>query len=188
MFTIFRLYIYERGIIVFEVGDYVIYGTKGVCQVEAIGVPSIVSESSGLKYYTLHQVYTKGSRIFTPVGNQKVIMRALITEKDANRLLDDITNIETLWVPDEKKREEIYKDKLKTCDCREIIKIIKTVYCRKQLRLAEGKKMTSKDEKYLQIAENALYGELAFVFGIKKDDMVSFIKNRVETLDNRQLS
>ena len=165
----------------FEVGDYVIYGTKGVCKVEEIGVPA-VAEGSDKQYYTLAPIYTKGSRIFTPVDNKRVLIRPLITRKEADLLIDDIVNIETLWVPDEKKREEIYKNILNTCDCREILKIIKTVYKRKQDRIAEGKKITSKDEKYLQFAENAVYGELAVVFCKKKEEMEQYITDRVSVI------
>ena len=64
-----------------------------------------------------------------------------------------IQEIETLWVPFEKGREELYKEALKKCDCKEWIKIIKTLYLRKQERLAEGKKAVSIDEKYLHIVE-----------------------------------
>ena len=58
--------------------------------------------------------------------------------------------------------------------------MIKTLYIRKQSRLAAGKKVTSSDEKYLHLAEESLYGELSVVMGIPKDEMEEYIAGRVK--------
>ena len=59
------------------------------------------------------------------------------------------------------------------------MKIIKTLYLRKKSRLAEGKKVTAVDEKYLKIAEANLYGELAIALEMKKDEVESYIFKRI---------
>lgn len=41
---------------------------------------------------------------------------------------------------DEKKREEAYRNAIHSCDARELVKIIKTIYLRRQSRIEEGKK------------------------------------------------
>lgn len=65
----------------FEIGEYVVYGMNGVCRVEEIGTMDLGGIDSDKLYYTLLPIYTKGSRVFTPVDNQKVIMRAIISKK-----------------------------------------------------------------------------------------------------------
>ncbi len=163
----------------FAVGDYIIYGNNGVCKVESIG-PLDHGSSNGRLYYTLTPVYTKGSRVFTPIDNDKVIMRSIITKEEALEIVDDITNIEVLWIQEERKREESYKNALKTCDCRELIKIIKEINLRRQAKNAEGKKITNSDEYYLNMAEDGLYGELALALEIDKTEVENYIAIRLK--------
>ena len=71
------------------------------------------------------------------------------------------------------------KEALKTCDCRVWISMIKALYLRRKDRLEQGKKMTDLDERYFKTAEDNLYSELALSLGMKKDEMVSYITERV---------
>lgn len=167
----------------FEVGEYVVYGNSGVCKVEKIGTLDVGGVSKDKLYYTLTPLYLTGSKVFTPIDNEKVIMRPIISKENAMELIDDIVNVETLWIIDEKKREEVYKEAVKKCDCRELVSIIKTVYLRKQVRLAEGKKITSSDEKYFKMAEDYLFGELALPLKMDKDKIEDFIIQRIEQMD-----
>ena len=72
------------------------------------------------------------------------------------------------------------KEALKTCDYRAWISIIKTLYFRKKERIAQGKKITSLDERYLKAAENELYGELSLTLGVSKSEMEDYICKRLE--------
>lgn len=162
----------------FEKNDYVIYGNSGVCMVKDIGpldIPGIPEERI---YYTLVPCYTKDSQIFTPADSKKVVMRPLICREAAMKLIEEIPDIEPLWVTDEKQREAQYKETLRTCDCRELIRIIKTIYQRMQSRIAEGKKVTASDERYFHLAEDSLYGEFAIVLGIERNQVRDFIAGR----------
>lgn len=162
------------------IGEYIVYGTTGVCKVESVGNIKMSGVGKEKLYYTLVPLNSKGSKIFTPVENDKVVMRPVMTKEEAKALVEEIPQIELLWVEDEKSRESIYKETLKTCDCREWIRIIKTLYLRKMSRIAEGKKVTVSDGKYLQIAEERLYEELALALDIDKDMVVEYIKEHVE--------
>ena len=73
----------------------------------------------------------------------------------------------------------MYKEAIRTCNCVEWVRIIKTLYLRKKSRLAAGKKVTSSDAKYLHLAEEILYGELSVVMGIPKDEVETYITHRV---------
>ncbi|MFA9462654.1 MAG: CarD family transcriptional regulator [Velocimicrobium sp.] len=167
----------------FEVGDYIIYGNNGVCKVDKIGTMDVSGTPKGRLYYTLSPVYAKGSTVFTPVDNKKVMMRPVISKEEAWKLIDDMNNIDTLWISDERRREECYKDALKSCDAREWIKIIKTLYIRKKSRVAEGKKVTTSDQKYLRMAEDSLFGELAIPLEMDKSKVEDFIATRVKKLE-----
>ena len=121
--------------------------------------------------------------MYTPVDNQKIVMRSVLSRDEAERLIYDMKDIETFWIQDEKRREELLKESLKTCDCREGVKIIKTLYLRKQSRLANGKKEIAVDERYLHVAEDSLYGELAIALNMPKSQVEQFVCERIEALE-----
>lgn len=166
----------------FEVGDIIFYGNNGVCKVISIGKLDMAGANEDRVYYTLQPCYTKGSTIFTPVDNPKVLMRPVLTKSEALQMIDEIKDIDAVCIQDEKGREAEYKEAVQKCDCRELIKIIKTIYLRKQKRLAEDKKVTAVDEKYFKMAEENLYGELAVSLGMTKEDVKDYITDRVDSL------
>lgn len=167
----------------FEAGEYVVYGSAGVCEVVEIGPLNLDGISKDRLYYTLNPVYSEKSVIYTPVDNQKVIMRPVITRAEADELVRGIESIEVMALKNDKTREEAFKQALHTCDYREWVKVIKTVYLRKMSRIEQGKKITFIDEKYLHIAEENLYGELAVVYGMPKSEVEDFIIARVKELE-----
>ncbi len=164
----------------FKIGDVVIYGNTGVCTVTGIGPSELSGADKDKDYYFLTPYYSPESRIYTPCDNDKVVMRHIISKKEAEELLDSINDIETVEISNEKERENIYKTMIRGCNCREIISILKTIYERKKQRLSEGKKITANDEKYFLMAEDKLHGELAVVLGIAKDQVKSYIASKAK--------
>lgn len=164
----------------FEVGEYIVYGCKGVCLIEEITHIDIPGSDRDRLYYVLAPYGDGKGKIYAPTDNEKVTMRKVITKSEAEQLIKEMPSIEELWVTDEKKRELKYKEALKTCDYRAWISIIKTLYCRKQQRISQGKKITSLDERYLKAAENELYSELSLTLGIPKNEMERYINERLE--------
>lgn len=165
----------------FQVGDLVVYGTKGVCKVKEIGNKPMPGSKEERLYYTLEPVFLQKSLIYTPVDNQKIVMRTVISKDLAMHLIEDIPNIELLGIKDDKKRESIYHEVVSKCDCRENIKMIKTLYQRKQERAAIGKKVTSLDERYDHMAKDNLFAELSVTLNISLSEVEEFVRKKVET-------
>lgn len=170
----------------FKVDDYIVYGGNGVCRVLDIGTPAINEIDKKRQYYTLQPIYQNESTVYTPVDNEKVVIRKTISKEEANELINNIPSIEILWLEDDKMREEKYKEVMSKYDCKEWIKIIKTSYLRSEKRLAEGKKITALDEKYLKNAEEYLYGELAISLGISKEQVENYIVQQVNNMLNSE--
>lgn len=163
----------------FLVGDYIICGKNGVCIVEKIGPMDMAGVSSDKLYYTLAPVYSSSSRIFTPVDNDKIVMRRIMTKDEANELIEMMPVVEELVVSDEKRRENLYKEIIMSCDGKQLVSIIKMLYTRKKNCIANGKKVHSVDERYLKIAQDYLYGELACSLDIDRNKVVEAIENRL---------
>ena len=165
---------------IFEKGSYVVYGINGICKVEDIRTLNIDGIPKDRLYYVLIPTQRKESEIFTPVHNQKVQMRKILNKQEAEQLIDQIPEVKTLWIQNEREREQCYKQYLRTCDCMDCVRIIKTLYLRKRDRLVQGKKVTAVDERYLKMAEENLYAELALVFELSEEQMEAYITKRLE--------
>ncbi len=163
----------------FRVGDLVQYGNSGVCQVQEIVSEGISSVKDKL-FYLLIPLGSKGSKIYTPVDNEKVVMRKIMTPDEIDSLVSRIADIPELGIPDERSREQQYKQAIHSGSCEEWIKIIKTLYLRKKKRAAQGKKITSTDERYMKSAEDRLYGEFSAALGKDREDVKSYISQRIE--------
>jgi len=163
----------------FQVNDTVIYGNHGVCKISEIGTLSISMADKKKAYYTLRPVYQPSAVIYAPVENPKTLMRPVITKEEAEKLIKEVPDIDSVWIANEKERESQYKAALQTCDCRELVKIIKTLYLRKTARIQNGKKVTAVDEKYFRLAETALYEELAYVLDMEKSMIAPYISDCV---------
>ena len=164
----------------FKIGDLIVYGNAGVCRVTEIGKSPLKGAPEDQEYYTLMPCYAEKSVIFTPCNNPKVVMRPIVTKEEANALISNIPMIAALEILEEKKREDCYKEIIRSCDPNKFISIIKTIYIRKQQRISEGKKATASDEKYFQLAEDKLYGELAIALEIEKSKVKEYILECVE--------
>ena len=163
----------------FQAGDVIVCGTRGVCRVEKVGPLSSAVADRDRLYYTLKPLYERGSVVFTPVDNEKMVIRPVISREEALRLIDGIRDAEALGIEDERKREENYKTALKSCRAEELVKMIKTIHARKRSRAARGKKATDADSRYVKLAEDYLYGELAISLDLERDQVKAFIRERI---------
>lgn len=163
----------------YQVNDVVVYGKNGICKVTEIGTLSMSMVDRKKLYYTLRPIYQHEAVIYVPVDNCKTVMRPVISKEDAERLIEEIPDLQVVWITNEREREAQYRSMLQTCDCRELVKIIKTLYQRKKSRIQDGKKVTVVDERYFRIAEEQLYGELAYALDIDKNQVSTYITDSI---------
>ena len=165
----------ERRLFVFEIGEYVVCGNKGVCVVEDVTKLNISDVDKEREYYILKPLYMAGSTVYVPVESSEKSMRRVLKRDEAQELIKGIPDIPLLVITNEKLSEQMYRECIKTNDCQELIKIIKTIYMRKQKRIQAGRKVTAVDAKYFHMAEDSLYGELAVALEMPKDEVESYI-------------
>ena len=147
----------------FRIGDYVAHYKEGVCEVVNIG--KIDMGSSDKEYYTLKPVYDAAGTVYTPVDNKREQIRQLITKEEAENLIKEMSEIDTLLHN----------------QCREWVSLIKTSYGRNKERIQAGKKTINIDERYMSSAEKFLYGELAVVMEMPRDKVSGYVKEHLDT-------
>lgn len=167
----------------FEIGDYVINANNGICKIEdKVHLDLPMSDKKKL-YYLIVPIREKSTKLYIPVDSDKQRIRRAMDEQQALRVIDEIPQIEAVWISNDKQREQKYKEAIFSCEPQQLIGILKCMHQRNQQRNAEGKKNTTIDDRYYKLAENNLYTELAFAMHKEKDEMRQMITERIHAIE-----
>ncbi len=98
----------------FEIGDKVVYGVVGVCEVENIDTPPIKGISGD--YYFLQPVFDSKGIIYSPVDSNKVMIRGIMTVKECDKLKERARNCKKDGELSEKVTPMQYDEHMKSQD------------------------------------------------------------------------
>lgn len=163
----------------FNKGEYIVYGSKGICLICDVTTLSMDGIDKERLYYMLTPQDKKLSTVYVPVDSNKTVSRRVMTKEEAEQLVSDISSIEEIWLDNDKLREAKYKECINSCESREWVRIIKTLETRMQNRIKQGKKVTATDERFLKTAENYLFTELSIALSISKDEVREYISSHI---------
>lgn len=162
----------------FSVGDYVVCGNKGVCRVDQIS-PLDISGASSEDYYILKPVYSPGSTVYISMESADEKLRAVLTKKEADKLVKQMPGVPDITVDNDKQLEGEYKNCIRSNNAMDLVKLLKTIYHRREARFAAGRKETALDAKYFHMAGDYLYGELAISLNIPREEVEGYIGNTI---------
>lgn len=162
----------------FSTNDYIIYGNTGICKIEDIKDMKFGNKPMR-KYYVIKTVYGEKSTIYSPIDNTAINIRKVMNLDEAKELINEIPDQNTIWIEDISDRKEKYNEIIKAGNRIELVKLIKTLYLKKQEKATEGKKLMIGDEKIMQEAEKILHQELALILDIKPEEVISFITSEL---------
>ena len=163
----------------FSIGDNIIYGSEGVYTVTEY-TTSPVDKNDDRQFYILRPVFGPvGNIIVTPVDNDRVKMRAVMSRDEAIKFIDSIPSIPPLTVEREKNRRDIYRQALSSATREELVSIVKTVMARRAELLKVKKRVSESDNDYERKAKVCIGGELSIALGIPFEDVDSFIEERL---------
>lgn len=162
---------------VYSIGQFISYGNSGVCEV--VGTSELESSKPGhekKQCYILRPLHDRTCTITTPVDNDKVIMRSLISPEETRQLLADIPEIETLPDQSARQQELSYQRALHSGDCKQWICLVKTLDHRIRSRKAKGKKVTATDDRYFKAVTQKLTEEFSVVLGMNAEQTIELLK------------
>lgn len=163
----------------FQVGEFVVCGNKGVCEVEDIATLDIDGVDRDKKYYILKPRYQTASTVYVPVDSSREPLRRVLSAEEAKRLVKSMWTLPLIDIVNEKFIEQVYKEYMRANSCESWAKLIKTIYARKQKRIQMGRKVTAVDAKYFHLAEECLCGELAVALDISREAAGSYLAENV---------
>ncbi|MGN1194755.1 MAG: CarD family transcriptional regulator [Acutalibacteraceae bacterium] len=162
----------------YNINDTVIYRGSGICKIEDIRTERF-GKASG-EYYVLTPVYERiSSRYFVPVGSESGKFFKLLEKSELDGLFDKAKKSEKVWVDDEKKRQEIFSDIIKSADRPKIISMIGEICEKQKEKRADGKKLRAFDEQLLKEAQSLIENEIAYVASIDPSEVRPYILKRL---------
>ena len=165
----------------FQIGDKMLYGSTGVCVVEDITTVNLRGVDKDRLYYVLKPLYQEGI-IRTPVDNDKVFKRPVVTRQEAEALVDMIPTVKATAY-NEKNLTQLrrhYQTCLGSFDCGDLIEVAMSIYAKKQDAVRQQKKLGATDERYLKRAEEMLFGELAVALESSQEEVPHYIAQRLK--------
>ena len=98
----------------YSVGETVVYGGSGVCEISEIKDVAFGRERPQ-KYYVLNPLFSKqDSTVYVPFNNEKLVakMQPIISREEALELISEVKNNECEWIEDRNLRKETYSSYL----------------------------------------------------------------------------
>ena len=165
----------------FQAGDLLVYGTTGVCRVLSIDrrQERVGSTRQERLYYQLKPIY-QGGLIYTPVDNDKVSMRPIISRQEAEDLISEIPTLHpaACRASTTQALTQQYQSSLRQHDCRSLVELAMSIHAKRRQAESQNRRLGMVDERYLKRAEDQLYGELAAVLGLERGGVADLIRQR----------
>ena len=112
------------------------------------------------------------------IPSDSKVLRNLLSKEEIDKLLKEIPSIDAVGIS-ERMIENTYKELLQSGIYEDLVKIIKTAYLRNEFRKNNNKKVSDRDNKYLEEAEKYLYTEIGAALGLDYDSAKSYVIDTV---------
>lgn len=165
----------------FAIGDLIVYGNTGVCEVTDIVTLDSKVIDNKQPYYVLKPL-SHESVIYSPVNNTKVMMRPIISKEEAERLIDMIPSIHAEAYHNRTSRDlwEHYESIMKNFSCADLIELTMSIYAKKIESEQQNRKFGSIDQRFMKQAEDLLFDELGAALNIPKEEVPQYIASKVD--------
>lgn len=163
----------------YQINDTVFYGTNGVCRISAIEQLSF--SGSPDDYYILRPVYNASSTIFVPLGNPTLCgrIRPIMTEGQMLLLFRRMTEEVPDWIEDNNRRRAVFTEILQTADPEQVLAVLRCLRSRSETLRLKKKRLHISDEKLFHDAERMIHEEIAYVAGIRMEEVNGYIERQV---------
>ena len=164
----------------FQVGDQVVYGIHGICQI--LDLEERTVDRKKIKYFALEPMDQPGARFFVPSENPAALakLRHIISHEDLQTLLSSTEIRENCWIADENQRKQRYRELINSSDRVALLRMINTLHQHKKVQAAAGRKFHLCDENFLRDAEKLLNAEFSLVLGIQPSEVGDYILSALD--------
>lgn len=149
----------------YNIGDHVMYGVSGACQIVEIGPLEFGGPDK--IYYSLKPVYDARDTIYVPVTREEEISRKVMGKKKAQETVKQIEKSKMSGqMPDRETCDVI----LQNADSVEVANLIRHLRNVRAINKKNHKSLNITDAKYLTYAERIVKSELSVALSITMDE------------------
>jgi len=166
----------------FKENDLVMYGKTGVCRVVKIGVPAFAADDPNHRqYYFLEPLYHSGT-FYAPIEGAQIALRPVISSRKAKLLISDIDSMdyERFNTTSIQQLSQHYQSIMDSHKCEDLLSMVKSIFAKSVDAEKNNKKLGQIDKRYLKMAEELLFGELASALGKDKETVEKMVRERLE--------
>ena len=145
------------------------------------GLAVIVDETvmGDKNYFVVKTVRGDGENIYVPLDRADAIIRFVMSEEEASKLIDYIKTIELDFNPNTKQRRDAIKKKLLSGDVKDAAYLFKQLYFYKTLK--DGSiKYGPLDIDMLSFASDNLLDEFSISFKKNRDEIEAFVYSKLK--------
>ena len=137
-----------------------------------------VTEMGGREYFVIHALRGDNENIYVPVATSDSIIRPVMSVAEADKILEELKNIQLEYNSNTKQRRDGYKKRLGSGDVRDIA----FLYRQHDLYISRPgeAKLGPSDLDMLSYASNIFLDELALSYNQDRDKIEEFVKNKIE--------
>ena len=161
----------------YQKGEYVRYGTDGVCGIADIEAMVSMDRRSVKQYYVLRPVADSGTKVFVPLDSPALLakMHAILTREEIDEAIRESARNPLEWIADRNGRAERFREIIKASDPLPLLQLCSCIHQRRRKLTEEGKRLSSSDEAVLKQAERLVESEFAFSLDIPRQDVGAYI-------------
>lgn len=158
----------------YEVGEVVLYGANGVCEITEITTKKIGKVF--VEYYVLKPVCSESSTLFVPTHNEQLVskMRDVLSSDEIKSILSQKTDNE-IWIDNKSERCEKFKEIIAGGDCKKLVELIRRMHFHSKLQLKKGRRLHMSDERFLKEAEKMVCDEVSVVLHIDRGEVLPLV-------------
>lgn len=163
----------------FQVGNYVVHSSQGVCLVKDRVFNSFASGSEK-EYYVLAPLHDQRNTRYIPVEAAHKSLRDIMSKDQMMNCIKNLPNVIGEINLSKNAKKMFIEQANRSMDTIDKIRLMKTMYLIKEECEKKGKSMSYADEMVLREVENFFFGEISIVMDIPMDEVLSFISMTIE--------
>ena len=159
----------------FKKGEIVVYSATGVCRIEDLCEKQFGTFSA--QYYVLKPLMQKSATIFVPTNNTSLTskLHTILTKSELEKALNSAKLNCAPLLENENERRQRFNEILQNGDRTQLVSMVWELYYIKKKQVDNGRRLHLADERLLDCAENLLFEEIAYVYGIEKTEAEALI-------------
>ena len=162
----------------YQVGELIVYGTSGVCQVDAVG-PQPARTGNQQPYYTLRPLHGTET-IYTPVDS-RVAMRPVLTKNEADALILQFPSLSAAPISGANTQllAHSYQHAFQSNQCADLVRLLKAIHAKDDAARRQGRRPGKVEDRYRKRAEELLYQELSVALGLPEEEVPRYIRRQL---------